>query len=911
MNSAQPSGNSNGRSAARVVAAEMRSQAGDFDDPRILEVVTEYEDALRTGKSINRSELINRYSGLAKEVAACLDGLDMVYQAGPLLGGSGSSRRGGQPVRDANDKPLNAEGTPLGDFQIVRELARGGMGVVYEAIQLSLGRRVALKVLPFAATIDERQLQRFKLEAQAAALLHHNHIVPIYAVGCERGVHYYAMQLIDGQSLAVVIRQLAEKDRQSTDAGSGVSGTLAGTQSLDPGEQAERAETQIRVQTKRGRVQASEAESEETKTPQAEASTLDVSRAVTAGFSVRTERYVRRVAQIIAQAADALEHAHQAGVVHRDVKPANLLVDKAGKIWVADFGLAQIQADLNLTRSGDMLGTLRYMSPEQAGGQKTLQDHRTDIYSLGATFYELLTLEPVFNGETHSELLYQILNGEPRGLRERNRAIPHELETIVLKALSKNPADRYQSTAAFSADIKRYLLHQPILARRPTMVDRARKWSRRHPAVVIAGGLMFAVIAVALLISNRLISQEQRKTEEAWEQEKIRADEAERSYRQAREAVDALFRISEEELADQGPPFARRRILEVVLSHYEDFIDLRRDDPKSQAELAAAQESVKRILHELNVLQQAMRLNLLAQSGVQRELNLEDAQRERLMELLSTWRKADNAYMESLAKGSSEVLEQERLVAAEKLEAELGNLLTAPQMVRFKQLAIQDQGVMAFREPEIIDVLQLSDDQRKQIRNLERTVFVRGGPDGPGGGRGRGNRGGGRGGRSSNQNQREARMREPVGKVLELLTDQQREGWSALTGAPFNNFEDHRWGGNRFPDFPDHHENPEPLPGHSNLNSNAVSFAPNEFQFSFHGMKVRSPYVFTPPIRNVSSLTRSRNAPRGRPALADESCRGPAASAHRACWGSGTHGWPAPCNLPVAAPRRGGGGPGF
>src|SRR5579863_7960871 len=174
------------------------------DDPRIVEVVHDYLTRLEKGELPDRAACIQRYPELAEVVAHCLEGLEMVQ--------AGLKDPAAQPARDpVNPTPLDqGEMHPesLGDFRIVRELARGGMGVVYEAVQLSLARRVALKVLPFAATLDARQLQRFKTEAQAAALLHHTNIVPVYAVGCERGVHFYAMQLIEGQSLAVVIEQL-------------------------------------------------------------------------------------------------------------------------------------------------------------------------------------------------------------------------------------------------------------------------------------------------------------------------------------------------------------------------------------------------------------------------------------------------------------------------------------------------------------------------------------------------------------------------------------------------------------------------------------------------------------------------------------------------------------------------------
>jgi len=238
--------------------------------------------------------------------------------------------------------------------------------VVYEAEQLSLGRHVALKVLPFAAALDSRQLQRFRNEAQAAAHLHHTNIVPVFGVGCERGVHFYAMQYIEGQTLAQVIADLksqgAHEKHQAAD------------QSLATFDHSQGALTAVQC---------------------AEATKPSVS--LSPQFAA--SNYFLTVATLAWQAADALEHAHQVGVVHRDIKPANLLLDGWGKLWITDFGLARFHADAGLTLSGDLLGTLRYMSPEQAIGQWVPGDHRTDIYSLGTTLYELLTLKPAFDGD--------------------------------------------------------------------------------------------------------------------------------------------------------------------------------------------------------------------------------------------------------------------------------------------------------------------------------------------------------------------------------------------------------------------------------------------------------------------------------------------------------------------------------
>jgi WD40 repeat protein len=222
------------------------------------------------------------------------------------------------------------------------------------------------------------------------------------------------------------------------------------------------------------------------------------------------------------QAAEALEHAHQLGVVHRDVKPANLLVDGRAHLWITDFGLAHFQSQVGLTLSGDLVGTLRYMSPEQALAQRTLIDQRTDIYSLGASLYELLTLELAFPGNDRQELLRLIAFEEPRPLRRFNKAIPAELEAIVLKAMEKNPADRYATAQALAEDLRRFLEEKPILARRPSLLHRGRKWARRHRPVAWALGISAAIVSmvimIVLVVSNVLIAREQRRTQAAKEQ---------------------------------------------------------------------------------------------------------------------------------------------------------------------------------------------------------------------------------------------------------------------------------------------------------------------------------------------------------------------------------------------------------
>jgi eukaryotic-like serine/threonine-protein kinase len=478
---------------------QQERSAPTAEDGRLTRALEEYRALLEAGQRPDREEFLARHPEVAGPLAECLAGLEFVHAAAPDISEGGLA-----------EGPVLAEGIqpalPLGDFRLVRRVGSGGMGVVYEAVQLSLGRRVALKVLPFAAALDPRQLQRFQNEAQAAAGLHHTNIVPVHAVGCERGVHYYAMQFIDGLTLAALIagrRRAAGLD--PTDGGA--AGPVSGPEATTP-----------------YRPRLADAGAAE-----AGASTQQVAALVTER-SVWSPAYFRTVANLGVQAAEALEHAHQTGVVHRDVKPGNLMLDGQGRLWVTDFGLAHCQSQAGLTMPGDRPGTPRYMSPEQALGQRAVVDYRTDVYSLGATLYELLTLQPAVPGQDRQEVLRRIAQEEPRPPRRLDRAVPAELETIVLKALEKNPADRYATARELADDLERFLRDEPIRARRPSLGQRARKWARRHRPTILAamaaavGGLLLAIAVLAVGYLQIVDAFAQLKTQEEKTREALRSE---------------------------------------------------------------------------------------------------------------------------------------------------------------------------------------------------------------------------------------------------------------------------------------------------------------------------------------------------------------------------------------------------
>ena len=249
---------------------------------------------------------------------------------------------------------------------------------------------------------------------------------------------------------------------------------------------------------------------------------------------ITDRNYFRRIVRLILPVADALQHAHDQGIVHRDIKPGNLLLDKSGRLFITDFGLARINTGAGVTMTGDVLGTLRYMSPEQMSGKTGLIDQRTDIYSLGATLYEALTLQPMFSAENRAELVNLVSSEEPTPLRKVNPAVPEDLETIVLKAINKTPMDRYETASELAADLNRFLENKPIEARRPKLTEKLSKWAYRHRSLVAVA--MAALVLIALVASGSalLIWNSSQKRLAALEERGQALEERGRALEQAR-----------------------------------------------------------------------------------------------------------------------------------------------------------------------------------------------------------------------------------------------------------------------------------------------------------------------------------------------------------------------------------------
>jgi serine/threonine protein kinase/Tfp pilus assembly protein PilF len=504
------------------------------NDDRLARILDEYLIAVERGSSITPEDVLARYPDEAEELRGYISGLKLFHAAiAP-----GVEKTGLTTIS------VHA-GQTIGDYRLTREIARGGMGVVYEAWQVSLRRRVALKVLPFNSAQDAKRIGRFKNEAQAAAQVQHPNIVPVYAVGEEGGTHFYTMQIVDGRSLLDVLNVLQ-----------GHSGCPQSTA----------RPTNTRNQDNQ--------ESNSALIPMAP----EFGASPFSFGALETTDHVRAIARLGIQAAQALNAAHEFGVVHRDIKPSNLLIDDQDKLWITDFGLARCCEDGGLTQTGDVLGTMRYMSPEQARGDTTSIDHRTDVYSLGVTLYEMATLRHPAGGICDVRLYFERDHRPARPLRHWNRHIPIDYQTIVLKAMAESPQERYATAQELADDLQRYLDGRPILATPPTVWLRANKWVKRHGRAVAAATVLLIVTSMAL----SLILVRQKALAERSLAQLVQ------SWRQTHVALDRLSLLGDQLAAIPGADGVRHQLLEDLLGLYRQFEEQAVHDESVTTDLALA-----------------------------------------------------------------------------------------------------------------------------------------------------------------------------------------------------------------------------------------------------------------------------------------------------------------------------------
>lgn len=388
-----------------------------------------------------------------------------------------------------------AAGATLGDFVIERQIGAGGMGLVYRARQISVNRAVALKVLPPHLRHSQSARTRFQREVEAAARLRHPNIVAVYTAGEDDYAVYFAMELIEGPPLSDLIDELRRhpppelhacetprKNAAAAGANTLASARDATTQSLGTGV------------ARSGRSERNPASQE-----------------LLLGNGDRG--YFASIAELVANVATGLEYAHSMQVVHRDVKPSNLLMSPDGRVHISDFGLARVAHEPGLTRTGEVMGTPFYMAPEQISPAAGSVDARSDVYALGATLYELLALRPPFCGDQREQVLLQITRDEPASPQALNRLVPRDLDTICLKAIEKKPARRYQSAGEMAEDLQRFVEGRPILARRATCAQHALRWVQRNLAMATAAGVMGVLAVVALFFAYRTHLYQARWTE--------------------------------------------------------------------------------------------------------------------------------------------------------------------------------------------------------------------------------------------------------------------------------------------------------------------------------------------------------------------------------------------------------------
>ena len=414
----------------------------------------------------------------------------------------------------------------LSNYRIVREVARGGMGIVYEADQLSLGRRVALKTLAKDRDLGPNAEKRFQTEARSAASLHHSNIVPVFEIGNEDGCNFYAMQYIEGLGLEQVAKRVTDlfdstrkSVRQERPTKPSREDSLV--EQLADSLVLEKPSTYAPADATRTAVDHGDDDASlvigsgkrefenDAKFPKSKIGKSQFD-------TVKFRDYCQRVAKMGQQVASGLAYAHQRGVIHRDIKPANLLLDTNGTVWITDFGLAKVD-DSGLTKTGGVVGTLRFISPERFKG---LCDNRSDIYALGMTLYEMLALRPAFDSTEKAILLEKILTDQPKPLREIDSRIPRDLATIVAKSIEKDPARRYDSAAEMEDDLERFIENRPIRAKRISIPGKVVRWAQRNRLVaflLVGLGLgLFALTALSVFAANSFRNQAVA--------EKIRAD---------------------------------------------------------------------------------------------------------------------------------------------------------------------------------------------------------------------------------------------------------------------------------------------------------------------------------------------------------------------------------------------------
>jgi WD40 repeat protein/serine/threonine protein kinase/tetratricopeptide (TPR) repeat protein len=511
----------------------MSSGSGNYD--LLDQLADEFAERYRNGERPPLKEYLDKYPAIADQIRELFPALVEIEQV--------------KEDRSAAEEPAPTGPLPpleqLGDFRILREVGKGGMGVVYEAEQISLGRHVALKVMPQKTMLDARQRRRFEREAKALARLHHTNIVPVFGVGEHHGMPYYVMQFIQGLGLDEVLEELklqrkADGSLPAPPASGGLRVSRKEVRAVDVARSLmtgqfdpdDAGPAQVALSLREREAAPAEpggatidrppGQSADPNSPPVPGGRLSDTYSVSSSSIVlpgqsgdsrpsRAARpnYWQSVARIGVQVASALDYAHKQGILHRDIKPSNLLLDTAGTVWVTDFGLAKADDQQDLTHTGDILGTLRYMPPEAFEGRT---DPRSDVYALGLTLYELLAFRPAYTESDRHQLIKKVTSEETTRLNKVNPEVPRDLVTIVHKAIDHDPSHRYQTAADFQADLTRFIEDEPIHARRVSLRERFLRWARRNRGIAAALSAL-ALILVAAVVASTLAAAHFRRQE--------------------------------------------------------------------------------------------------------------------------------------------------------------------------------------------------------------------------------------------------------------------------------------------------------------------------------------------------------------------------------------------------------------
>lgn len=623
----------------------MGDQQTQRDEFELL--ASEFAECFRDGQFPSVSDYVARYPQWAAEIQELFPTIAAIEKL--------KHKRDSRPRTRPSFGPVTVE--ELGDFRIIREIGRGGMGIVCEAEEITLGRRVALKFLPKHPFLNDKQLNRFQREAKTAAKLHHTNIVPVFGVGEDQGYHFIVMQLIPGVGLDKVVSLLQQEHQcKPTDKEHAPEETVHCTthdsdflaqltndllknqfepptkpdssSSLDDttvlesnGHADEKSKSPFPAQAHIDTATSGEKWAKDASDKKEHRPSVD-----NMGRKAIPASYFSGVANIGLQVAEALEYAHRQGTIHRDIKPANLLLDLQGVAWVADFGLAKAAEKGQLSHTGDVVGTFRYMAPEQVAGTP---DARSDVYSLGLTLYEMLTLRCAHDDESLQKALVgaQPLN-PPLPPREIDPRIPRDLETVVLKSIAPEPESRYQAAVELAADLRRFLLGRPVNARRSSAIERAWKWSRRNPLVAglaTAALALLMLVAITASVAYARTRQANREVRAALQAESLQRERAESILDISLEALDKVSaqfapqRVGQLSSFDVQSPDGQAielsagttltdeaaGVLEELATFYDRFAEGEGYSPKLQFEAAKANRRIGDIRRRLGQLAEA------------------------------------------------------------------------------------------------------------------------------------------------------------------------------------------------------------------------------------------------------------------------------------------------------------------